>query len=333
MAASKSTQHRILITGGAGFVGSSMAVEAIQRGHEVCVYGDLSAGRVTNLAPIDQTVRVEQGNILDQGTLTNVMREFSANSVVHLAALHYIPFCNEHPVETIRVNVDGTACVLEAARRAGVKKVVVASSGAIYSSLEEPLDEKLHAPEPSDIYGLTKLMCEDLCRLYSDKFSLPCVVMRLFNVYGHNESNPHLIPHILSEVSRRDYVELGNVDSKRDYIHVEDAASAFVSIAVSSVTTGVFNVGTGSEHSARELVGIIGGLLGRDLKIRQNAARLRANDKMHQIARIDRLHDACGWTPRLDIRRGLEVLLRHEGLISGLHHLPFLVGSPVLADA
>jgi UDP-glucose 4-epimerase len=311
-----------LITGGAGFIGSWLVGKCLNRGWRVWVYDNFEVGREENLARYAGQVQVIKADILDRERLTFVMKANSINLVYHLAAYHYIPFCNTYPVETIRVNVEGTASVLQAAAESGVQRAIIASSGAIYRSIDQPLNEdNIEIVAPVDIYGWTKLMAEQVARYYAEHSPLCCIVARLFNTYGPYETNMHLIPHIIERLKKtRDRVELGNIYTKRDYIYVDDAAEALVCLADVPVEEKfmIFNIGTGKEYSVIEIVQTIAHLIGRPIQIVQNNERMRKVDKEHQIADISKLKQACNWQPRYSLVEGLKELLLHEGLITDL---------------
>lgn len=309
------TSRNVFITGGAGFIGRWLASRCLQDGHRVTVYDDFSAGTRENLQAFADRITICEGDILDRNALRAAMTASSPDVVFHLAALHFIPFCTEHPVETLRVNADGTFAVLDAAVEAGADVAVVASSGVVYPSVDDPLTEDLERTPP-DIYGLSKLLTEEVTKYVASTSSMKCVAARLFNTYGAYETNPHLIPHLMDSLRRGGPIPLGNIYSKRDYIYVEDVADLLLRSALSAADAyTVVNVGTGVEYSAEELVETLGRLLGRSLTVDVDPDRLRPVDKMHQRADTTRLEALTGTTARHSIEDGLGKLLQHEGLL------------------
>ncbi len=307
---------QILITGGAGFIGRWLAKKAIQAEHQVWVYDNLSVGSLDNLVQMEGQLQFVEGDILDIDRLKQLMKQECFNVVYHLAAYHYIPFCETHPHLTMRVNVEGTISVLEACCQSNRPHFVFASTGALYPSIDEPLNEDVNLI-PVDIYGLSKWMGEQAVCYYHQRYRLPCTVVRLFNTYGPYETNPHLLPHIIQSLkTHRDYVELGNLKPKRDYVYVEDVADALLSVLMPDECLHTFNIGTGKEYSVEEIILFISQILGIDIKIIQISDRIRPVDKMHQRADISRIYSAKGWSPRYDIYTGLKALLRHEYLLS-----------------
>jgi len=307
--------HTVFITGGAGFIGSWVADCALRRGLDVVVYDNLAVGRLANLEPFRDQIRFFQADVLDDTTLRAALAETKPATVFHLAAHHFIPFCNAHPLETLRVNVDGTYAVLKAAAAHGVGTAVVASSGVIYASCPEPLHEDA-PPKLADVYGLSKYLAEEVARFFAGTTSMRCRVARLFNTYGPRETNPHLIPHIMTALHAGSCVPLGNVHTKRDYVYVEDVATLLLDYGCAPGDSfAIVNIGTGREYSAAEIVDEIQGLTHAGIAIRIEPGRVRADDKPHQIAGTTRLQAWTGRVPAHGLREGLTALLRHEGLL------------------
>jgi UDP-glucose 4-epimerase len=244
--------------------------------------------------------------------LSGVMAKARPGVVFHMAAHHYIPFCNEHPRQTLRVNVEGTQLVLSEAARQGARVAVVASSGVIYPNLDGPLSEDLEAV-PADVYGLSKHMTEQVTRFIANTTEMSCVAARLFNTYGPYETNPHLIPHIVHSLQRGPSVKLGNIHTKRDYIYVEDVAEMLYNFAQTCKEDyTLVNVGTGIDYSAEQIVQTIAQLLGYEIKIRIDPTRVRPIDKLYQRADTRRLETLTSSRARNSLADGLRHLLVHE---------------------
>jgi UDP-glucose 4-epimerase len=267
-----------------------------------------------NLAPFLDRIEFFKADILEKDSVEAVLAKVQPSIVFHMAAHHFIPFCDQHPRETLRVNVEGTHLVLSGAARHGARVAVVASSGSLYPSSDNVLSEELEAA-PVDIYGLSKSMAEQVASLIAATTGLSCVAARLFNTYGPHETNPHIIPHIVESLRRGSVVELGNIRTKRDYIYVDDVAALLYRCAKSCTDryTAV-NVGTGTEYSAEEIIQTARQLLGRDITINIDASRVRAVDKLHQRADTRRLEALTGMRPAHSLIEGLRMLLVHEGL-------------------
>jgi len=303
----------VFITGGAGFIGRWLVKRCLEEGLRVAVYDNLSVGKLENIAPFLDHIDFFEANILDYKRLKSAIEKTSPSVVFHLAAYHFIPFCNEHPADTLRVNVEGTYSVLRAASECSVNKAVIASSGAVYTSRECPLSED-DPVAPSDIYGLSKVLSEEIARFFANTTHVKHVVARFFNTYGPYETNPHLIPHIVQSLHKAPRVELGNTHTKRDYIYVEDVANFLFQCAkINGQKYLVVNIGTGHEYSVQEIVAEISDLMRTQIQVVISPDRTRAVDKLHQIADITRLVELTGCYPQYSLREGLKKYLIHEG--------------------
>ncbi|MBI2954669.1 MAG: GDP-mannose 4,6-dehydratase [Chloroflexi bacterium] len=300
---------RAMITGGAGFVGSQLVRELLRAGYEVLVYDNLSVGRRENLPTEQSRLTLIEEDILDLGKLRDAVASFDPQIMFHLAAIHYIPYCNAHPLETIRVNVEGTQAILEACKTANVQRIVAISSAAVYRICDEA-NREMDLAAPCDIYGISKLFGEHLVRLFHEDTGISCMIARLFNVYGPRETNPHVIPALVGQLHRSNTVDLGNIDCKRDFIYVEDVAQALIRMAHwQGASSCVFNLGTGREYSIRELVEICEQILAKPITISVSPSLQRRTDRGHLLADITRIRTLLGWEPKYDLPQGMTELL------------------------
>ncbi|HOZ40657.1 MAG: SDR family NAD(P)-dependent oxidoreductase [Flavobacteriales bacterium] len=305
-------ERNVLITGGAGFIGSALGRELLALGHEVHVLDDLSFGRRA-LAPVDDA-HFHQVDIRDREAVLATVQRIRPEWVLHLAAIHFIPYCNAHPVEAADINITGTINVLDACERAGtVQQVFVASTAAVYPIAEGAVDEQ-HMLGPLDIYGITKLATEKLASEFHHRTGVPAIIGRFFNAFGPNETNPHLIPEIQKQVrSGMRTLSLGNLDPKRDFIHTEDMGRAMVALLDTGVKgVEVFNIGRGIEYSVREIVSAFERQLGEPLTIEVDPARVRNVERMHLLADVTKLKRITGWEPRWSIDEGVATLLTED---------------------
>lgn len=303
---------KVLITGGAGFIGSALSKHLQDEGHEVFVLDNLSFGR-RQLAGVPDN-RFFQVDIRDRAATQGVMDETRPNIVLHLAAVHFIPYCNQHPAEAADININGTINVLEAASSKGsVEQVFVASTAAVYPIADGAMDED-HATGPMDIYGTTKLATEKIASEFHLRTKVPMLVGRFFNAFGPNETNPHLFPEIQNQVlGGARTLKLGNLDPKRDYIHTEDMSRAMSALlGMGNKGYDVFNIGRGIEYSVREIVAAFERQLGEPLSIEVDPARVRKVERMHLLADVRKLKAATGWEPKWGIDEGVATLLKEE---------------------
>ena len=300
----------IFITGGAGFIGSAMVDNFQRQGHEVYVYDDLSFGS-RDFIQLEED-HFFQADIRDQASLKASLAKVKPNWVIHLAAIHFIPYCNQHPYEAFDINVKGSMNVLDSIRETpSVEKVFFASTAAVYPIHEEATPESLEAA-PLDVYGLSKLTGERLCREFHLQSQIPTIICRFFNAFGPNETNPHLIPEIQQQLlSGKRTIQLGNLEPKRDFIHTSDMARA-VQLLLEQFEKGLdtFNLGQGMEYSVREVVQAFERQLGEPITITQNPDRMRPSDRMHLLADVSKLKKTTGWEPLIGLDEGIATLLQ-----------------------
>ena len=300
---------RILITGGAGFIGSALIKELQQQAYEIFVIDDLSFGSM-NFIDI-KNANFYKISLLEYEGIKKIISRLNPQYVVHLAAIHFIPYCNKNPLIAVNVNIKGTINLLDSLRGLrNLKKLFFASSAAVYPVYEKALKETCR-PNPIDIYGLTKLTGEYLCREFYLRTKTPTIICRFFNAFGPNETNPHLIPEIQKQVNAgKRIIKLGNLTPKRDFIHTFDMARA-VRLLLEKFRRGVdvFNLGSGSEYSVVEIVRAFERQVGEEIKIEVDSARVRRTDRMHLLADISKLRKFINWTPQIGIDEGIKTLI------------------------
>ena len=300
--------NKIIITGGAGFIGTNVAHQLLANGYEVVIVDDLSGGKRDN---VPAAATFHEFSILDTKALTEVCQ--GASHIIHLAALPRVQFSIQHPRETHEVNVTGTLSVLEAARTAGVKRVVYAASSSAYGDQETlPLSLDL-SPQPKSPYALQKYIGEEYMRLWSTLFSIETVSLRFFNVYG-----PHLDPEGPYALVIGRFLKLasegkpltitGDGTQTRDFTHVSDVVAAIEGAAFSdAVGQGeVLNIGAGRQVSINEVAALIGG------PIEYVEPRL---EPKHTLADITKTFDLLGWTPKMRLEEGIAALKSDWNLV------------------
>ncbi len=261
---------RWLVTGGAGFIGSHLVEALVGRGHVVRVLDNFSTGRLQNLAAVRDRIEVIEGDIRNPRTVLEATAGIDV--VAHLAAVVSVQASLEDPRTTMEVNGIGTLNVLEAARAAGVRRVLFASSAAVYgdhSSL--PLDEGLPA-RPLSPYAASKVTGEALCRAYAASFCLPTLSLRFFNVYGPRQDPKSPYSGVISiflDRMRRGLppIVYGDGLQTRDFVYVADVVDALVRAGEGEgLEESVLNVARGEETSILDVVALLNGILGTDLR-------------------------------------------------------------------
>jgi UDP-glucose 4-epimerase len=298
---------KILITGISGFIGS--AVYKKFQNYEIYTIDNCSFGDRSLINIPQEQFYVE--DIRHRNNVFEIFKEVRPDWVIHLAAIHFIPYCNKYPFESSQINIEGTKNILDACAVTGsVKKVFYASTAAVYPILDGSTTEE-QATGPLDIYGLSKLTGEYLCHAFHNKTGIPTIICRFFNAFGPNETNPHLIPEIQDQINQgKREIELGNLEPKRDFIHTSDMANA-IDLLMNKFENGIdiFNLGQGQEYSVTEIVEAFEECLGEKITIKQHPDRIRKSDRMHLLADVSKLKAFTGWEPKVDILEGIKTLV------------------------
>jgi UDP-glucose 4-epimerase len=311
---------RILVTGGNGFVGREV-VRLLYDKHAVCVVDNLRSGPLRFNADELDKFRFEPVDIGDVSFVSDIVTDFAPDTIIHLAAIHYIPECEENPRLAAGTNINGTLNLLLAAPRGA--RFVFASSGAVYHPDTKPHNEADAILGPSDIYGYTKLHGEHYVRYLAAQRNLSAVIVRLFNVVGPGETNPHLLPEIVAQLKAgHTILRLGNMWPKRDYIHVRDAARGFVAVALKDDigTAGpmTVNLGTSQPYSVAEIVEKLRQVAPIEFTVEEEQARLRKVDRPHLAADIGEIRQHFGWTPQSTVDDALADLWREPDFCPAL---------------
>jgi UDP-glucose 4-epimerase len=303
---------KVLVTGGAGFIGSATIAALKTCGHEIYAIDNLSFGNRAQIEIPDS--HFFEIDLRDRLELSEVVSQISPNWIIHLAAIHFIPYCNQHPVEAAQVNIQGTMNVLDAAKNIqNLEKVFFASTAAVYPICDGAVAET-HPTEPTDIYGLSKLAGEHLMNEFHLLTSIPTIICRFFNAFGPNETNAHVIPEIQRQLDTGvRTIQLGNLEPKRDFIHTSDMAIAIVTL-LSTFTRGIetFNLGRGIEYSVTEVVAAFEQVLGEKIVIEVDPARVRKVERMHLLADISKLKNFIDWEPKISLNQGISTLLERQ---------------------
>jgi len=296
----------VLVTGGAGFIGSHVAQRFAQQGFEVRVLDDLSSGSRANC---DASWSFLEADVCDADALDRAAE--AAEVVVHLAAFTSVPESFERFRECYRTNVLGTFNVLEACVRRRVRKLVFASSSAVYAELPDAPKTEDDCPEPISPYAVSKLEGEHLLEIYGQARGLASVAMRFFNVYGPRQpadsAYAAAVPIFMQRGLRGEPLTIyGDGHQTRDFVFVADVAAA-VFQAANSAETGVYNVGTGQPVEVLELANTIVKLTGGTGSHRFEA--LRPGDVRSSTADVTRIEKALGWCPAHSPEQGLRETL------------------------
>jgi UDP-glucose 4-epimerase len=302
---------KIFVTGGAGFIGSAL-INKMTKNHSVKIYDNLSFGNKKFLNISDNDFIL--GDILDKENLLEALISFQPDIVVHLAAIHFIPYCNLHPFESANINIKGTMNVVDSIKSVpSVKKLFFASTAAVYPIHDYPISEDL-SPSPLDIYGLSKLAGEEICKAFYLETSIPTIVCRFFNAFGPNETNDHLIPAIQNQLLEGNLsIKLGNTSPKRDFIHTYDMADAVLNLLM-QFNAGIetFNLGSGLEYSVDEVIETFQNILNKKIIVEIDQSKVRKSDRPHLVANIEKISNFLQWQPKINLEMGLRTLLNEN---------------------
>lgn len=296
--------RKIVITGGAGFIGANLA-EELAADNSVIIVDDLSVGRKENLTDLPgENVKFVEGSIGDLSLLKRLFR--NVDVVFHQAAISSVHKSIENPLATNDVNVTGALNVLLAARDSGVKKVVFASSAAVYGDTASTTQREDMMPNPQSLYAVTKLVGEYYCRVFQMVYGLPTVSLRYFNVYGPkqdpNSEYAAVIPRFAKRLSEgKPPIIYGDGEQTRDFVFVSDVVRANI-LAAESEATGVCNIGQGQSITINELATLITRIMNKDPGIIYEEAR--AGDIRHSLADISKA-GLFGYRPQYDLEQGL----------------------------
>src|SRR5512138_1540471 len=300
-----------LITGAAGFLGSSLTNYLAREGHQVRGLDDLSTGDPKSLSP---DVHFTRGDVSDRPKLWTLLQEVDV--VYHLAARVSVPESILYPRDYNMVNVGGTVALMEAMRDVGVGRVVLASSGAVYGDLaEQPLKES-YIPNPRSPYAVSKLAAEYYVRTIGGLWGIETVSLRIFNAYGPGQhlpaSHPPVVPHYLKQALRGGtLVAHGDGNQTRDYVYVDDVISALVAAATAPNINGlVINVGSGVEISIRDLIKAVQDVTATNSEVIYNPKTSGGVSRL--CADLTLASQKLNYRPSIDLADGLRLTLRRD---------------------
>jgi UDP-glucose 4-epimerase len=302
---------RFLITGGAGFLGSALSNHLVKAGHEVRVLDDLSSGDKDRLSP---DVLFTRGGVNDIPLLWSLLQD--VDCVYHLAAKVSVPQSILYPRDYNRTNVGGTVSLMEAMRDAGIRRVVLTSSGAIYGEQpHQPVHEN-DTPAPDSPYAVSKWAAEQYVHTIGHLWGIETVALRIFNAYGPGQSLPvshaPVVPRFLHQIMRGGTIVLfGNGQQTRDFVYVSDVVQALVSAATASnVNRTVINIGSGMETSISQLVDIAG--MATDKRPDVIFNRQKSSGVERLVADISRAQQLLGFRPMVNLYQGLNLTLTRD---------------------
>ena len=303
---------KYIVTGGAGFIGSHIVEELAHGRHDVVIIDNLFSGKSENVAPFLDGDRVTfvKGSITDPALLNRTFT--GADGIFHQAAIASVPRSIDNPVATNEANVTGTLNVLLAARDAGVRRVVFASSSAVYGDTPSLPKREDMTPNPRSPYAVSKLAGEQYLRVFSEVYGIGTISLRYFNVFGPRQDPDSqyaaVIPRFITGIlHHRSPTVFGDGEQTRDFTYVKDVVQANIR-AMESDAQGVFNVAYCRQISVQELAALIMEITGISVPLSFEPQRM--GDIRDSCADIHRAADAFGYSPKFTVRSGLEETVR-----------------------
>lgn len=301
----KLADRRILITGGAGFIGSEITAQLCRGGSKVTLFDDFSSGKIEYVSSLDG-VTVVRGDVCDREEVASAVRD--QETVIHLAALPFIPDSYYYPEDFFRVNTMGSVNIVwQSIQSESVEHLVHVSSSEVYgTALYTPMDEK-HPTLPHSTYAVSKLAADRAVFAMHKEHGYPVVIVRPFNSYGPNVTQPYIVPEIaLQLLNGRNPLELGNVNAIRDFTYVEDTARAIILASIEKQAAGeTINIGSGRGVSISELAMLMAKILGKEINLHIDESRFRPYDVEKLICDFSKARRILNWSPTISLDEGL----------------------------
>lgn len=297
---------KLLVTGGAGFIGSNIVRKLLERGDTVRVLDNFSTGRPDNLADLQDNIEIIDGDICDYWTVKEAVD--GVDYVLHQAALPSVPRSVENPLTSNKVNIDGTLNLLDAAKSAKVKKFVMASSSSVYGDTEELPKHEGMRPTPLSPYAVTKLTNEYYLKVYWELYGFPTVGLRYFNIFGpyQDPSSGYaaVFPKFITAMLQgKQPVVFGDGEQSRDFTYIDNCVQANILAATNKDIKGdCFNVACGARFTLNETLDMLRKVIGCDIEAMYD--KPRPGDIVHSYASVDKLAQ-FGYKPEVDFEEGV----------------------------
>ncbi len=299
---------KYLITGGAGFIGSNIAHELVKRGEKVRVIDNFSTGNKVNVSSIENKIELIDGDIRDFWTVQEAVD--GIDFILHQAALPSVPRSISNPLTSNSVNIDGTLNLLEAAKKANVKRFVMASSSSVYGDTPELPKREDMPVDPLSPYAVTKLTNEKYCKVFYELYGLETICLRYFNIFGPRQDPQSayaaVIPKFITALlNGRQPLVFGDGEQSRDFTFVSNAIDANLLAATAVLTPGkYYNIACGAQYTLNALLDMLREIIGSDVQAKYTPPN--AGDIKHSFADITLARKELGFDPKVDFKAGLK---------------------------
>jgi len=298
-------ENKVFVTGGAGFIGSSLVRQLVSSGYSVTVYDNLSSGIRDNL-PKENGIRLISGDVRDLEMLSTVMK--GHDYVIHLAAQAFIPMSYQLPVNMAETNAVGSLNVFKACLDNQVKRVVHVSSSEVYgSAVYTPMDEQ-HPTTPESTYAVAKLAADLWAQTMYFEHNIPIVILRPFNTFGPRDSLPRFIPEMIRQCIKEEKIKVGDINTGRDYTYVDDTVRAIVlAMETEKIEGEIINIGTGKTFKMSRILQMIKRATGNGEKpVVEDSTRLRPKDVTSLMSSKAKAQRLMSWMPEVEFEQGLK---------------------------
>jgi dTDP-glucose 4,6-dehydratase len=295
---------RVLVTGGAGFIGSTLTRQLLDKDYPVTILDDLSTGLKENL-PESNKLKLIEGDLRDFNLVAKTIRSYS--HVIHLAAQAFIPFSYQMPLQVAEVNATGSMNILKACSESKVKRLVHISSSEVYGSAQYvPMNEN-HPLKPYSTYSVAKVAADLWAQTFFLEHKLPVVILRPFNTFGPRETLPYFIPEMIRQCLKEPEIRVGNLETSRDFTYVEDTVNAMIkALETENIEGEIINIGTGQTHKMKEILALIKKETDTEKKqVILDKNRLRPRDVEALVTDNSKARKLLGWTPKTTFEEGI----------------------------
>jgi nucleoside-diphosphate-sugar epimerase len=298
----------VMVAGGAGFVGSAVVRELLRRGSLVVCYDNYLHGHPSHIAGLGDRLVIVHGDVADDWTLYRAIRSNNVEYIIDCVGDTFVPTAYIMPERFFTINVNGTLHLLRAVAALSIKRIIYISTTEVYGEVVGKCNEGT-AINPVNTYAVSKAAADRLCHTYFVEHGVPVVIARIFNCYGPRETEPYVIPEIISQLSRGSRVTLGNIKAARDFTYVHDTANALISVLASDVPNGeAVNVGSDTSFSIEWLAQTLSDIMQvKYLEIVSDPARFRRRDIQEFRCDNRKLCTYTDWKPTVSIMDGLRL--------------------------